>query len=362
MHTLAGSSPATSAPGAALTTIRRLVAECDETPADLEELRGLSPEVASALADFEAEYGWRLTTGYDLGDLTMNELPEVLFASVSMSPRTDPDLGGDETMNRLRELVPTEERTEFDQLVSDARLLYGLRDENGPITNEWPAGLLRRAVLAAADRLTAAGHLDDPDEVFEISAAEITNLLTTGNGPTPSAIHARRVESERWATLEAPGVLGRVQEPPPAWVLPPSLARLMDVIQTVMTLLETSGTSETLHGTGVGDTAYTGTARVVTDADDALHRLAPGDILVAPFTVPTYNAVLAMAGALVVEHGGLLCHAAVIAREFGIAGVVGASGATTKIPDGATIEVDPVSGSVTVVESDQLTGVDVHRA
>jgi pyruvate,water dikinase len=79
--------------------------------------------------------------------------------------------------------------------------------------------------------------------------------------------------------------------------------------------------------------------------------MEPGDVLVARFTVPTFNTVLAMAGAVVVEHGGLLCHAAVIARELGIPGVVGAAAATTAIPDGATVEVDPVTGTVSVVSS-----------
>ena len=47
------------------------------------------------------------------------------------------------------------------------------------------------------------------------------------------------------------------------------------------------------------------------------------------------------------EQGGLLCHTAVIARELGIAAVVGVSGALD-IADGATVEVDPVAGTVTV--------------
>jgi pyruvate,water dikinase len=56
-----------------------------------------------------------------------------------------------------------------------------------------------------------------------------------------------------------------------------------------------------------------------------------------------------MAGAIVTEEGGLLCHAAVIARELGIPAVIGAADAMALIPDGATIEVDPVRGAVRVV-------------
>ena len=74
--------------------------------------------------------------------------------------------------------------------------------------------------------------------------------------------------------------------------------------------------------------------------------MEPGDVLIAPFTVPTYNAVLASAGAVVVENGGLLCHAAVIAREYGIAGLVGVTGVTDQITDGSMVRVDPVDGSI----------------
>ncbi|PZS01092.1 MAG: hypothetical protein DLM70_12580 [Chloroflexi bacterium] len=74
-----------------------------------------------------------------------------------------------------------------------------------------------------------------------------------------------------------------------------------------------------------------------------------GDVLVAPFTGPAYNSILPILGALVVENGGSMCHAAIVAREFGLPAVIGASGATTAIPDGALVEVDPLRGIVSVV-------------
>lgn len=69
----------------------------------------------------------------------------------------------------------------------------------------------------------------------------------------------------------------------------------------------------------------------------------------APYTAPTDNAVLTMAGAIVTEEGGPLCHAAVIARELGIPAVIGAEGAMAGIADGATITVDPVQGEVRIL-------------
>jgi rifampicin phosphotransferase len=79
--------------------------------------------------------------------------------------------------------------------------------------------------------------------------------------------------------------------------------------------------------------------------------LEPGDVLIVPFTTPSYNTVLSLAGAVVTTEGGPLCHAAVLARELGIPAVVGATGALRDIPDGALVEVDPVSGMVSVVSA-----------
>ena len=79
--------------------------------------------------------------------------------------------------------------------------------------------------------------------------------------------------------------------------------------------------------------------------------MEPGDVLVAPWTAPTYNAVLAIAGAIVVQEGGLLCHAAVMARELGIPAVIGCRGAMELIGDGDLVDVDAAAGEVRVGRS-----------
>lgn len=71
--------------------------------------------------------------------------------------------------------------------------------------------------------------------------------------------------------------------------------------------------------------------------------------MVPAFTGPSWNSLLPVVGALVVEEGGPLCHAAIVSREYGIPTVVGVAGATRTIPEGATVEVDPVAGVVRVL-------------
>jgi rifampicin phosphotransferase len=90
---------------------------------------------------------------------------------------------------------------------------------------------------------------------------------------------------------------------------------------------------------------YEGTARLVNDAAD-FGRIQRGDVLVTRMTSPYFNVVLPLLGAIVTDRGGQLCHAAIVAREYGIPGIVGTREATAKIADGARVRVDGTSGEV----------------
>jgi len=92
----------------------------------------------------------------------------------------------------------------------------------------------------------------------------------------------------------------------------------------------------------------TGTARVVLDPGDPF-ALEPGDILVAPFTDPSWTPLFMTAGGVVVNVGGQISHAVIVSRELGLPCVVSATDGTTRIPDGATIEVNGDTGVVTVI-------------
>ena len=353
MSCLAGHSPSTSAPAVALEELRRVVADAEASPESLDDVRAIGPKAAQLLDAYLAEFGPRLTTGYDVSESTLAELPALVLASVRQAP-SDVDVEvaaaelGTATETRLRESVPAEERTFFDELLDDARRLYGLRDENGPLTYQWPAGLLRLAMLESARRFVTSGALRQTDHVWNLSADEIVSLLAGATSPSASDIAERDVVRLRRADVEAPRWLGGVDEPPPTWVLPKTMAPQAQATFAILELLEASHV-EPLTGTGVGTESYIGVARLVHDAGDAADKVEPGDIVVAPFTVPTYNSILTMAGAVIVEQGGLICHTAVIARELDIPAVVGAVDAMSKIPDGATIEVDPVAGKVRVL-------------
>jgi pyruvate,water dikinase len=82
---------------------------------------------------------------------------------------------------------------------------------------------------------------------------------------------------------------------------------------------------------------------------DALWGLAPGEVLVVPYSDVSWTPFFAKAGAVVAESGGLLSHSAIVAREYGLPAVVSVEGACC-LRDGTLVSVDGYSGEVTVLE------------
>ena len=80
-------------------------------------------------------------------------------------------------------------------------------------------------------------------------------------------------------------------------------------------------------------------------------RLRPGEILVCSYTNPSWTPLFACAAGVVTDTGSAASHAAIVAREYGIPAVMGASGATERIADGQEIIVDGAEGRVTLLQS-----------
>lgn len=101
---------------------------------------------------------------------------------------------------------------------------------------------------------------------------------------------------------------------------------------------------------------YRGVARVIRDEGE-FDRLGAGEVLVCPMTSPAWSVLFERAGALVTDHGGVLSHPAVLAREYGIPAVVATRDGTRRIPDGAVVVVDGTAGIVTVETADRSSRV-----
>lgn len=335
------------------------LADATLTPrARLEALRASSPEVVAALDAYLGEYGHRVLTGFDVTDRTLNELPAVIVASVvsRIDPPSGPDVesAGDAAADRLRERVPAQHRAEFDELLAEARAGYALHDEDVGYTYMWPLGLIRRGLLAAGERLAERGFVQQADHVFDAESHEIAGLLSGDrSAPTAADLARRAAERRRLSQLEAPDHLGPEGALPDPSIFPGPVARITRAFLTSIADANFARPHAEQAEVGVSGIAaspgvYEGRARVLARPDE-MDRVEVGDVLIAPITSPAYNTVLPLLGAIVTDKGGALCHAAIVAREFGIPAVVGTVTATRSIPDGAKVSVDGTNGTVTLL-------------
>ncbi|PIZ52191.1 hypothetical protein COY27_00995 [Candidatus Woesearchaeota archaeon CG_4_10_14_0_2_um_filter_33_13] len=102
-----------------------------------------------------------------------------------------------------------------------------------------------------------------------------------------------------------------------------------------------------VKGVSVNVGKIRGKARILFDPKDHIEK---GEILIAPMTSPEYIVALRKAVAVVTDAGGMTCHAAIVARELGIPGIVATKIATKVFKDGDLVEVDANNGIVRKIE------------
>ena len=209
---LAGASPSTVYPRERLHRLRLLIEQSPTPVTSLDDVRAVSDETAALLDEHLLEHANVLATGYDITASTLGELPNVVLQSIR-SADPAPAYDDEETAARLRDQVPAEHRDAFDRVLGDTRNVMDMRDDQGPMTIEWPVGLLRRALLEVGSRLGVGDH------AFELTPDEARVLF---GASTPSADElASRAQTRRAdATLEPPLTLGTPEAQPPLSALP----------------------------------------------------------------------------------------------------------------------------------------------
>jgi pyruvate,water dikinase len=321
----------------------------------LDALTARQDAVGDAARRYLDKIGIRVATGYDVADLTLAEMPELIVDTIRTTIQQAAPAAGstnDAKAARIRESVPAEHRAEFDELLAEARLVYRLRDERTYLNDAWSTGIARKAILAAGERLVSRKRLLDPSHAFELTPSELVSLLAGGNGPSAEELAAHALYRTSHTTSDAPAFLGgEPGPPPPAEWLPPAAARMARNIGAVleeMFAVRKHAAGAAISGYSASPGQTSGTARLVLKPSD-MANVREGDILVARTTAPSYNGLLPLLRGIVTDRGGTLSHAALIAREYGIPAVVGCADATTRIPDGAQIRIDGSTGSVEII-------------
>ena len=108
------------------------------------------------------------------------------------------------------------------------------------------------------------------------------------------------------------------------------------------------GSNRSLNGVGCSPGIVEGVARIVPSLDD-IDRLERGEILVTRFTDPGWTPIFHLLGGVVTETGGVLSHAAVISREYGIPAILNLQGATHRLRDGQRLRIDGSTGIVEIL-------------
>ena len=174
-------------------------------------------------------------------------------------------------------------------------------------------------------RLADRGVIDQPEDVFYLIRSELKNPPANA----AELVARRRAERERL----------RVERPP------------LNFAGTYSTTRDAAGALEpgqSLQGTPVSAGVAKGRVRVLTA--DSMDDLEPGEVLVSAFTDTGWTPYFSFAAAVVVDTGGEMSHAAVVAREFGVPCVVGTLRGSAVLRTGDVVEVDGATGKVTRVE------------
>ncbi|MDY7103106.1 MAG: PEP/pyruvate-binding domain-containing protein [Actinomycetota bacterium] len=184
-------------------------------------------------------------------------------------------------------------------------------------------GETRRVERELGRRLEGRGAIDDGDEVDLLGERELRVVVEHDRAPAHAVLARRRA----W--------LRHCEDAGP---LPLRFRGEPDVEAAELPA------GDRLDGWAASPGRYTGPARVLTSPDDPFEA---GDVLVAAATDASWSPLFVDAGAIVVERGGPLSHAAILARELARPAVLNVTGATRRL-DGRTVTVDGDLGTVVI--------------
>ena len=244
------------------------------------------------------------------------------------------------------------------RLVADARA--GLEGHPGPVREEFQflLGAAQQATVLTEDhnwwidarcmhqvrmvflelgrRFVGSGYFARVEDVFYLRVDELKGAAYVSDpGLARAVIAGRRAEMERFRAMTPPDVLGAR----------PTTRTPREAIRVGM---DSSGPLTRLRGHPCSAGTVRGIARIVSSLSQA-GTLQPGDVLVTEQLSPSWTPLFATASAVVAERGGVLSHAAVVAREYGIPAVLGVGAATSVIHDGQVVEVDGAAGTISVI-------------
>lgn len=309
----------------------------------LDELAKLpgGAEARDAIEAYLDRYGMRCVGEIDITRPRWRERPSTIVPVILDNVRNfEPGAAGrrfergrqkaqqkeQELLSRLRTLQDGDRKAdEVKRMIDRVRTFIGYREypKYGIVSRYF---VYKRAVMEEAERLVRAGVIPEKDDVFYLTFQELHDVVRSNRVDDQQLIQRRKDAFRAHHALTPPRVLTSDGE-----ALTGAYRR-------------DDAPAGALIGVPVSAGTVEGRARVILDMAEA--DLEEGDILVTPFTDPSWSPLFVGIAGLVTEVGGLMTHGAVIAREYGLPAVVGVEHATRLIRDGQRIRVHGTDGYV----------------
>ena len=332
--------------------LEALAARAREDPELLDAVGKLDPKALDNFPDFDqeftsylAEFGHRETVSPVLvTPPTQGEAPETVLGLIKVLAAEPPRQPGDPD-HALSELLRhpllrrRRSRIRIARWVAAARAGMAFR-EDSHFYFLLPLPILRRSLLEMGRRLRDVGVLDKPEDVFHLRLDELEAI----EDPAELAVSGPSTGSGR---MEADKLRGAVR------TRSARREELADVrlIDPNAVFPRRDGGDALITGTPASRGTATGPVTVIRGPAE-FDRLAPGDVLVCPYTNPAWTTLFQRAAAAVVDSGGPGSHAAIVAREYGIPAVMGTGIGTSTLTDGQLVTVDGSTGRVIAADTD----------
>lgn len=265
--------------------------------------------------------------------------------------------------SEYRELLQTDaDRQAFDQQLGLSRTVFPYVEDHNFYIEHWAHTIFWNKMRAVGNILKGAGFIAGTEDIFFLNRYEIQQALydhvaswavgTPARGPEywPPRV-ARRKEIyaalKAWSPLPALG-------PVPEVITEPFTIMLWGITtDRVKMWLGTRGdgaaaSGNELQGVAGSPGVVEGPARVILTPAE-LGQVEPGEILVCPITAPSWAPVFNRIQAAVSDIGGIMSHAAIVSREYGLPAVVGTGFGTQRIKTGQRVRVDGNTGLVTIL-------------
>lgn len=264
----------------------------------------------------------------------------------------------DRISSEYRDMMDEDAHEAFDAKLGLSRKVFPYVEDHNFYIEHWALGTFWRRMRELSTMLSNAGFWKNPEDMFYLSRTEVRDVLWDysqawaigteihGKDIWPSEIEKRR------------SILTSLASVPPI----PALNEPPEVITEPFTIMLWGITSEAIQrwagadeeGGGLKGMAGSpgiveGIARVLRSPDE-LADLQKGEILVAPVTAPSWAPVFGKIKAVVTDIGGMMSHAAIVCREYGLPAVTGTGKATANIKTGMRIRVDGNEGTVTIID------------